>query len=311
MKRKILIFSCLTALFSIILTAALIYLAVYQDFDAAMRRDALLRIFFIACVVAALVLSSAALISARVTRSIVKPINALNPGKPEDSNLYEDLAPLLSRMRRQNEAARARMNVTGRADRERLRREFTANVSHELKTPLTVVSGYAEIITCGLANPEDVPLFARKIYDEAQRLLLMIGDIITLSELDEGKIPSPEERVDLRDLALSAISRVGHAAELKSVTLTFSGESAAITGMRQVLEEMLFNLLDNSVKYNLDGGKVTVSLRSEARHVRLSVSDTGVGIAQDEQERIFERFYRTDKSRGGAVPGTGLGLSIV
>ncbi|MDR2355201.1 MAG: PAS domain-containing protein [Clostridiales Family XIII bacterium] len=203
------------------------------------------------------------------------------------------------------------LDVTEREDREKLRREFSANVSHELKTPLTAISGYAEILSNGLAGGEDAPRFARIIYAEAQRMIELIDDILMLSNLDEGGRELPKEAIDLCDSAAEAARRAEEAATKRGISVVFDGESAEISGIRRVLDEMLSNLLDNAVKYNLDGGRIDVSVKRTPEGVALTVADTGIGIPREEQERVFERFYRTEKSRNKAVGGTGLGLSIV
>jgi two-component system phosphate regulon sensor histidine kinase PhoR len=203
------------------------------------------------------------------------------------------------------------LDVTEREDREKLRREFSANVSHELKTPLTAISGYAEILSNGVASGEDAPRFARIIYMEAQRLIALVNDILMLSNLDEGGQELPKERIDLRDLAEEAARRAGEAAAKRNIPVVFDGESAEIFGIRRVLDEMLSNLLDNAVKYNIDGGRVELSVKKTPEGVELTVADTGVGIPREEQDRVFERFYRAEKSRNKAAGGTGLGLSIV
>jgi two-component system phosphate regulon sensor histidine kinase PhoR len=201
------------------------------------------------------------------------------------------------------------MDITEREDRERLRREFSANVSHELKTPLTVISGYGEIIANGLAKGVDCPGFGAKIYEEAQRLISLINDIMLLSRLDEGADLN-RETLDLLVPAKEALRRTAQSAKKRNITITLEGESLAISGIPRVLEEMIFNLLDNAVKYNRDNGNVGVTIFRDGNMAVLSVSDTGIGIPPGEQDRIFERFYRVDKIRGGR-PGTGLGLSIV
>jgi two-component system phosphate regulon sensor histidine kinase PhoR len=203
------------------------------------------------------------------------------------------------------------LDVTEQADRDRLRREFSANVSHELKTPLMVISGFAEIMAGGLAKQEDMPGFAEKIYGEAQRLISLVNDIMTLSRLDEGGGSQPKEETDLLVLARNAAERLSGAAAGMNITITVDDGQAVIPGVRRVLDEMLFNLIDNAVKYNVEGGSVRVSVEKIGGETLVSVEDTGTGIPEDERERIFERFYRVDKSRNNAVEGTGLGLSIV
>lgn len=203
------------------------------------------------------------------------------------------------------------LDVTERADRDRLRREFTANVSHELKTPLMVISGFAEIMAGGLVKQGDMPQFAEKIYGEVQRLISLVDDIITLSRLDEGGDIYEKEEVDLLALAQGAAGRLSAAAAGRKLSLTVDGDPARMPGVPRVLDEMLFNLIDNAVKYNVEGGAVRVSVETLPGENIVTVEDTGIGIPEDERDRIFERFYRADKSRSGAVEGTGLGLSIV
>ncbi|MDR1138203.1 MAG: hypothetical protein LBK91_07750 [Synergistaceae bacterium] len=202
------------------------------------------------------------------------------------------------------------MDVTEREDREKLRREFSANVSHELKTPLTSISGYAEILSNGVAKPEDAPRFAKNIYDDAQRLIALINDIMLLSKLDEGTYELPLERVNLRLLAQKSAERIEGAAAAKDISVNFDCENAEISGIPRILDEVIFNLLDNAVKYNVNGGSITITVKKHANDVELTVADTGIGIAEADKDRIFERFYRTEKSRGKKVEGTGLGLSI-
>ncbi|MDR1328339.1 MAG: PAS domain-containing protein [Oscillospiraceae bacterium] len=203
------------------------------------------------------------------------------------------------------------LDVTERFERERLRREFSANVSHELKTPLTVISGYAEILSNGVARPEDAPRFARSIYAEAQRLIELVGDIMMLSRLDEGEASETRESAELLTLAKNAAETLSEKAAARGITIETSGESAELIGIPHVLSEIAFNLIDNAVKYNKDGGRVRVVVEKTRGAAVLTVEDTGIGIPPGEQSRVFERFYRVEKSRGGAVAGTGLGLSIV
>jgi two-component system phosphate regulon sensor histidine kinase PhoR len=203
------------------------------------------------------------------------------------------------------------LDVTEREDREKLRREFSANVSHELKTPLTAILGYAEILSNGIAHTEDTQRFALNIYAEAQRLIALINDIMMLSKLDEDSAELSGEPVDLCALVRNVVERVEGLASERNITISLDCESVEITAVRNVLDEMAFNLLDNAVKYNAEGGRVSVSIERTPEAVVLTVADTGIGIPPEEQERVFERFYRVDKSRNKSVPGTGLGLSIV
>ncbi len=201
-------------------------------------------------------------------------------------------------------------DITEQEEAEQNRREFTANVSHELKTPLQGIIGSAELLENGMVKPEDTPRFVGHIRAEAQRLVTLIGDIIRLSQLDEGD-EMPAEPVDLADLAEEALRDLQAEADKKHVTLHCGTQSACITGVRRLLYEIIYNLIDNAVKYNVDGGRVDIQVAGEPHNVRVTVKDTGIGIAPEHQGRIFERFYRADKSHSKASGGTGLGLSIV
>ena len=200
------------------------------------------------------------------------------------------------------------LDVTEREQGERLRREFTANVSHELKTPLTSISGMAEIMAGGMVRPEDMEGFAGDIYKESQRLIALVEDIIHLSRLDEGVGSLDREEVDLLELARNVAERLQPFARKKQVELTVGGTPLPVAGYPAILEEMVYNLCDNAIKYNRPGGKVVVTVDQAGR---LTVADTGIGIPAQDRERVFERFYRVDKSHSRAIGGTGLGLSIV
>lgn len=204
------------------------------------------------------------------------------------------------------------LDITESLEREQLRREFTSNVSHELKTPLTSISGFAEMLMAGDVPDELAKDFSKSIYDEAQRLIALIGDIIKLSELDEGNVGGLErEDVDLLTLSESVRQRLAQEAEKQGVELSVEGDDAHIYGILRILDEMVYNLADNAIKYNHRGGKALISVKDGENTVTLTVSDTGCGIPNSETDRVFERFYRVDKSHSGEVPGTGLGLSIV
>lgn len=202
-------------------------------------------------------------------------------------------------------------NVTEKEKTEQIRREFTANVSHELKTPLHSISGYAELLKNDMVREKDRVPFAEKIYDEAQRMIRLVEDIISLSHLDEGAQEEKRENIDLYGLAESVIQALEPQAEAAGVILELCGIPVILNGIPQLLYSMVYNLCDNAIKYNRENGKVTVSVGREGNTVRLAVTDTGIGIAPEHQERIFERFYRVDKSHSKAAGGTGLGLSIV
>ncbi len=201
-------------------------------------------------------------------------------------------------------------DVTERAFAERNRREFTANVSHELKTPLQGIIGSAELLENGMVKQEDVPRFVGHIRAEAQRLVTLIGDIIRLSQLDEGEA-MPTEPVELLAVAREAAENLRSAAEAKHVTVDVTGQPATISGVRRLLYEIVFNLCDNAIKYNNEGGRVEVEVAREGGSAAVTVRDTGIGIPPEHQSRVFERFYRVDKSHSKASGGTGLGLSIV
>ena len=203
------------------------------------------------------------------------------------------------------------LNVTEKENAEQMRREFTANVSHELKTPLHTIAGSAELLAGGMVKDSDLPGFYARIHDEAQRMIHLIEDIIRLSHLDEGADDMRREEVDLFVLAGETVKVLSAAAESENITMTLDGEPAVITGIPQLLQSIVYNLCDNAIKYNRQYGNVTVTVENQADSVILSVADTGIGIPPEHQERIFERFYRVDKSRSKKLGGTGLGLSIV
>lgn len=203
------------------------------------------------------------------------------------------------------------LDVTEKERAEQMRREFTANVSHELKTPLQTISGYAELLANGMVADKDKTAFSEKIYAEAQRMIRLIEDIIKLSNLDEGAVELTRETVDLYVTAENTVRSLLPAAKKANVTLSLNGENAEIYGIPQLLTAIVYNLCDNAIKYNKDGGTVFVSVKNNAENIVLSVRDTGIGIPKEQQERIFERFYRVDKSHSKEVGGTGLGLSIV
>jgi len=203
------------------------------------------------------------------------------------------------------------LDVTEKERAEQMRREFTANVSHELKTPLQTISGYAELLANGMVADKDKTAFSERIYAEAQRMIRLIEDIIKLSNLDEGAVELTRETVDLYVTAENTVRSLLPAAKKANVTLSLNGENAEIYGIPQLLTAVVYNLCDNAIKYNKDGGTVFVNVKNNAENIVLSVRDTGIGIPKEQQERIFERFYRVDKSHSKEVGGTGLGLSIV
>lgn len=203
------------------------------------------------------------------------------------------------------------VNVTEKLERESLRREFSANVSHELKTPLTSISGFAEIMQSGLVKCEDIPQFAGRIYKESQRLLQLVEDVIQISQLDEEKTSYTWEPVDVYQVCKNAFESLKEKAKRLNVHLYICGEYMKMEAVRTLLEEAVYNVCDNAIKYNRNDGSVSVFLTQTAQEIQIVVKDTGVGIPKEDQDRVFERFYRVDKSHSKEIGGTGLGLSIV
>lgn len=236
------------------------------------------------------------------TARLIKPINELDLEHPLNSDVYVELAPLLRAMDQQNKEKDAVSNM---------RKEFSANVSHELKTPLTSISGYAEIMKNGMVKQQDVPNFSERIYKEAKRLISLIDDIIKLSRLDEEAVELEKEDVDLYVLCREIVSRLAPQAGLKKVHMEVSGEPVLYHGIRQILDEMIYNVCENAIKYNVPDGEVSVWAGNTLEGAKIIVTDTGIGIPKEDHDRIFERFYRVDKSHSKERGGTGLGLSIV
>lgn len=236
------------------------------------------------------------------TKQLIRPINELDLEHPLENQVYEELTPLLVNMDNYQKAKEEVANM---------RKEFSANVSHELRTPLTSISGYAEIMKSGLVKPEDMTRFSEKIYKEARRLLKLVEDIMNLSKLDEKQLGLEKEEVDLYEMACEICNRLNLLAEAKKVKLHMTGQRVMIFGVKQVLDEMIYNVVENAIKYNVDGGTVDIWLGDTLEGKQIVVEDTGIGIPKEDQERIFERFYRVDKSHSKETGGTGLGLSIV
>lgn len=238
----------------------------------------------------------------RQVSKLIRPINELDLEKPLENNVYEELIPLLERLDKQSK---------DKAQVEQIRKEFSANVSHELKTPLTSISGYAEIMKEGIARPEDMKVFAERIYQEAGRMIKLVNDIIQVSKLDEGAFEIEKEPVDLYLMTQDIVSRLTLLASKKNVKFHVSGESTVIEGIPHILQEMIYNLCENAIKYNVENGNVFIQVAQIGEHKRVVIEDTGIGIPKEHQDRIFERFYRVDKSHSRETGGTGLGLSIV
>lgn len=286
-----------------------------------------------------LVLVISAVLSFHIARSIANPINRLDLDNLGQAAVYPELYPLVERLREQRETIERQADERGR-----MRREFSANVSHELKTPLTSISGFAELMRDGLCDEERMIEFAGDIYRESQRLIALVNDTIRLSELDEGAVRQDMGEVDLVRASREVVKTLRPAAQRRGITIeleilresvsedqestpkggvegaaedsvqcgdTAEHEGIRVFGSSHIMSEMLYNLCDNAVKYNRDGGRVTVRLWQEGEAAAVSVEDTGIGIPVSEQERVFERFYRVDKSHSRQIGGTGLGLSIV
>ena len=267
--------------------------------------DAALPAIVLSCV--ALMLA-AALLATWLTRALVQPVLKMTEDLDhiQENVPYKELVPF---------ADSIHSDRILRENNEKMRQEFTANVSHELKTPLTSISGYAELIETGIAKPEDVPGFAEKIHREASRMIQLVNDILQLSHLDnaDASAAAPEmETVDLLEVVRECVERQKLNARRAYVTLTYLGESAPVRGSRSLLDELCQNLCDNAIRYNRPGGKVQiVTACTRDGHCTLTVTDNGIGIPKEAQSSVFERFYRVDKSRSKATGGTGLGLAIV
>lgn len=243
-------------------------------------------------------------ISHYLTKKLVEPIEKLatNIMLVDENNVYEEIRPFVNTIKEQH------VNIINNAQ---LRQEFTANVSHELKTPLTAISGYAELIGNGMTGKEDTIRFSNEIHSNANRLLSLINDIIKLSELDEADHQMEMERIDLYKLAENCVQMMQVTAEKQGIRLTLQGESAMTMANKGLMDEVFYNLCSNAIRYNKPGGSVTVTVGTKDERPFLSVADTGIGIPRECQERVFERFYRVDKSRSKSTGGTGLGLAIV
>ncbi len=261
-------------------------------------------------ILAALILSY--LLASRIAAKIVKPINELDlkhPSQYYGKENYEEIEPLLRHIAAQQAQLKKDQEEIEKA--ALIRQEFSANVSHELKTPLHAISGYAELLENGLVKEEDIKPFAEKIHAESLRMTRLIEDIIDLTKLDNGGAKMKWENCDFYRIAENAVDTLEAASSAMDVGVTLSGKAAPVRAIPQLLYSIAYNLCDNAIKYNHCGGRVSVSVSQGERETVLKVKDSGIGIPEDEQERIFERFYRVDKSRSKEAGGTGLGLSIV
>ena len=249
------------------------------------------------------------ILSKMSTDRIVEPINQIDLIHPKKNKTYSELTPLLDKIEKQNMDIERQIKEIKEA--ENMRKEFSANVSHELKTPLTTISGYAELMKDGLVKPEDMPRFSATIYDEARRLISMIEGIIKLSRLDENRVQLDWENVDLYELAFTIKNDLTRRSQEEKVAVHIRGVHTKIRGVQQILYEMFFNICENAIKYNHKGGEVVFTISKMNDYPIVIVEDTGIGIPKEDLDRIFERFYRVDKSHSNQKKGSGLGLSIV
>ncbi len=264
-------------------------------------------VVFVIAVVLSFVMAS------RVSKNVIKPINEINIENPDDEDVYNEIRPLVDRINTQNRQIKQQMDELKEEHEKqnKLRREFTANVSHELKTPLTSISGYAEIMRNGFAKPEDISRFSGIIYDEAQRLMALVVDIIDLSKLEEKEVYQDKTEIDLYSLSKAVVLRLETVAKKRGISFEIHGNHEKIIGVESIIDEIVYNLCDNAIKYNKENGLVIIDIQKIDGIVEYTVTDTGIGIAKDELDRVFERFYRVDKSHSREMGGTGLGLSIV
>ncbi|MCR5202063.1 MAG: PAS domain-containing sensor histidine kinase [Lachnospiraceae bacterium] len=264
------------------------------------------------CIVMLIALILSIVLASRISKMIIEPINNINLDNPMEhvnEEKYEEVAPLLKRIHYQQEQLKKDKEEIHKASL--IRQEFSANVSHELKSPLHAISGYAELLENGMVKAKDIKPFATKIRIEASRMTTLVEDIIHLTKLDEGGAEQVWEECDIYKIAENALDSLISFADEKHVNMELKGESTTMYGVSKLLYSVIYNLCDNAIKYNVENGRVTVFVESLEDAIILRFKDTGVGIPDDAKGRIFERFYRVDKSRSKEVGGTGLGLSIV
>lgn len=310
MKKRI--FACFMGVvtLAVTVTAALTALLTYRLYIVHAQQDmlSLLDVYMRALPLIALLLLSmigaCALAAGKLTQRLIEPIGRMTEslGDADMGTEYPELTPVIRTIRSQHEEILRSANM---------RVEFTANVSHELKTPLTSISGYAELIESGMAADAMAREFARKIHKSASRLLTLINDIIRLSQMDAPEHEIEQESVDLAQVAGSVIEQLRLSAEKMNVDFQMDLRPAIVSADRRMMEELIYNLCDNAIRYNVYGGSVRVEVHPVRERVMLVVQDTGIGISEEHRERVFERFYRVDKSRSKATGGTGLGLAIV
>jgi two-component system phosphate regulon sensor histidine kinase PhoR len=257
------------------------------------------------------------MLSTKISKIVLSPIknaadnieSILSGEEVEDVEIYPEIKPFVETINRQKKQIEIVMNNLKEA--EKVRREFTANVSHELKTPLTSINGYAEMIANGMVEGEEVKKFAGIIQKEGTRLLTLIESILNLSKLEDESVEKTYEEIDLYETIKDVVHKLKPQAVSHKVNLEVDGEVTHVKANKRMIEDLVYNLIDNAIKYNVENGNVLVSIKNEENNGLISVKDTGIGIPQEEQDRIFERFYRIDKSRSKKIEGSGLGLSIV
>ena len=257
------------------------------------------------------------MLSTKISKIVLSPIknaadnieSILSGEEVEDVEIYPEIKPFVETINRQKKQIEIVMNNLKEA--EKVRREFTANVSHELKTPLTSINGYAEMIANGMVEGEEVKKFAGIIQKEGTRLLTLIESILNLSKLEDESVEKTYKEIDLYETIKDVVHKLKPQAASHKVNLEVDGEITHVKANKRMIEDLVYNLIDNAIKYNVENGNVLVSVKNEENNGLISVKDTGIGIPQEEQDRIFERFYRIDKSRSKKIEGSGLGLSIV
>ena len=309
MRQKLfkMIFS--TSMSVCLISAAILAIWMYRSVDEVGVVELFLPIVTVTVLGVALSLLFAVLAS----RSATESLERIDLSRPDERDVEDEIKPLVRRLADQNRQIRSQMEELAQEHRrqDKMRRDFTANVSHELKTPLTSISGFAELMRDGMVRQEDIPRFAGKIHEEAQRLITLVGDIIRLSRLEEPSVPRQNVPVSLYETAERVLQQLQAAAEFQQVQMSLSGCEGWVLSSPKVVEEILCNLCDNAIKYNRPGGTVQIKVEERNGEMAVSVADTGIGIPEADQSRIFERFYRVDKSHSREVGGTGLGLSIV
>ncbi|MBQ7888166.1 MAG: hypothetical protein IJ356_00245 [Erysipelotrichaceae bacterium] len=289
--------------FSTSLSTQTYYYAVHLDNGSTLRiatethtlNDVFISGLIVSGAAMILIMILAAMYSKKLTENIIRPINQIDFSHPLKNQTYPELKPLLENLDRH----------------DKMRKEFSANVSHELKTPLTSISGYAEIMANGLVKEEDIPTFSQKIYDESRNLFHRIEDIIRISKLDEADLPSQLEDIDYCAVIESILSNLEKQINEKNITVTIILPSVTGKGLISVAEEIFYNLIENAVKYNKYNGEIFIQLSDDTHNIYVKIKDTGIGISQEDLPRIYERFFRSDRSHSHTIEGSGLGLSIV